>query len=110
MITLAHLTDTGKDFGVHCPTKEDAITLVRHIYSVYPEKQNQRVDMYNAWDEFRENTVIFPNILNCNWAMYGRLGGNASMKRKIYSMLDLEVPDDLPIQQSDMDIGYMLGL
>lgn len=110
MITLAHLAESRIDFGVHCPTKEDVITLVRHIYSTYPEKQNQRVDLYEAWDAFGCNTVIFPNLFNCNWAMYGRLGGNAACKRKIYAMCDLEVPDELPIEQSDMSLSSMLGL
>ena len=110
MITLAHLADSGSDFGVHCPTKEDVVTLVGHIYSTYPEKQNHRVDLYTAWDEFGCNTVIFPNLLNHNWATYGRLGGNASLKRKIYAMSDLEVPDELPFEQSDMDISFVLGL
>lgn len=109
MITLEHLLETGKDFGIHCPTREDARILVEHIYDKYPAKHNQRVDMFDVWDHFEENTVIFPNILNCNWSMYGRVGGNASRSRRIYEFSDLEVPD-LPIEKSDMDIVLMLGL
>lgn len=110
MITLEHLVDTGEDFGIHCQTREEARVLVGHIYDEYPTKQNGRVDMFDIWDHFKENTVIFPNILNCNWSMYGRLGGNASRKRKIYEFSVLKVPDELPIEQSDMDISLMLGL
>lgn len=110
MITLEHLLYTRKDFGVHCPTREDARLLIEHIYDKYPSKYNKQVDMFDIWDHFGENTVIFPNILNCNWSMYGRLGGNASRRRIIYEFSELEIPDELPIGQSDMDIESMLGL
>lgn len=110
MIALGQCLVGGVDFGVHCATKEDAQTLVKYIYEVYPEKKNMREDLLNAWDRFGEDTVIFPNILNCNWAMAGRVGGNASRKRKIYEFYELNTIDDLPIEQSDMDFDSLLGI
>lgn len=110
MITFEHCLSEGKDFGVHCATREEAQALIEYIYVVYPEKRNLHLDLLSLWDRHAENTVIFPNILNCNWAMSGRLNGNASRKRRIYEFFELEVIDDLPIEQSDMDISSILGL
>lgn len=110
MIALGQCLVGGVDFGVHCATKEEVQILVNYIYEVYPEKKNMREDLLNAWDRFGYDTVIFPNILNCNWAMAGRVGGNASRKRKIYEFYELKTIDDLPIEQSDMDLCSMLGL
>lgn len=107
MISLGHLLADGKDIGIHCPTKENVETLVAYIYEVYPEKKNMRFDLLDSWNRYGEDTVIFPNILNCNWAMSGRLGGNASRKRVIFEFSDLETPEDLPIEQSDMDISSL---
>lgn len=110
MIALGQCLVDGMDFGVHCATKEEVQILVNYIYEVYPEKKNMREDLFNAWDRFGYDTVIFPNILNYNWAMSGRVGGNASRKRKIYEFNELKTIDDLPIEQSDMDLEFMLGL
>ena len=109
MIALGQCLVDGMDFGVHCSTKEEVQILVNYIYEVYPEKKNMREDLFNAWDRFGYDTVIFPNILNYNWAMSGRVGGNASRKRKIYEFNELKTIDDLPIEQSDMDLEFMLG-
>ena len=110
MISLEHLVSSGYDFGVHCPSKADVELLVGYIYEKYPEKHNRHKSLIEAWDDYREDTIIYPNILNCNQTNYGRLGGPASLRRKIYRMCDLEVPEDLPIESSDMDLDSMLGL
>lgn len=110
MISLEHLVNIGYDFGVHCPSKADVELLVGYIYEKYPEKRNRHISLIEAWDDYREDTIIYPNILNCNQANYGRLGGPASLRRKIYRMSDLEILEELPIEQSDMDLSFMLGL
>ena len=110
MISLKHLLVDGKDIGIHCPTKEEVEALVAYIYEVYPEKKNMRFNLLDSWDKFGKDTVIFPNILNCNWAMSGRLGGNASRKRAIFEFSELEMPEDLPIEQSDIPVLDLLGL
>ena len=110
MITFEHCLSEGKDFGVHCATREEVQALAEYIYSNYPEKKNPYIDICTNWGRYAENTVVFPNILNCNWAMVGRLGGNAARKRRVYEFFELEVIDDLPIERSDMDIESILGL
>lgn len=110
MITLEHLVNSGEDFGVHCPREPEYRELIEYIYDVYPMKQNRRINMLNAWVEYKEDTVVYPNLLNCNPVIHGRTGGPASLRRQIYKFSDLEVCLDLPIERSDMDISSMLGL
>ena len=110
MITLERLMETGKDFGIHCPTRADAELLVGYIYERYPYKYNKSVNMLDIWDDYKEDTIIYPNLNNYNWINYGRVGGPASFRRPIYEFSELETPLDLPIEPSDMDINYMLGL
>ena len=110
MISLEHILEKREDFGVHCQTKEEAAALVEYIYNIRPEKRNENVDMFCAWDQFKEDTIIYPNFWNCNKTTYGKVGGMPSFKRRIYEYRNLDIPSDLPIEQSDMDIGLMLGL
>ena len=41
---------------------------------------------------------------------YGKLGGQASLKRKIYGFFDLKAIEELPIEQSDIPVFDLLGL
>ena len=111
MISLEHILEKREDFGVRCYTKEEVATLVEYIYYTHPEKRNENVNVFCAWDHFKEDTIIYPNFWNCNKLTFGRVGGKPSFKRPIYEFFELNVPSfDLPIEQSDMDISFMLGL
>ena len=110
MITLDHLIKNGEDFGVHCPSRADVEMLVGYIYETYPEKRHRHIDLISSWDDYKQDTIIYPNLLNCNQTNYGRVGGPASLRRKIYEISELKIPEELPIERSDMDICSMLGL
>lgn len=103
---LAH----HEDFGIHCETREDASALIEYIYVTYPHKRNENFDMFSVWDHNQEDTIIYPNFWNCNKVNFGRVGGPASFRRKVYEFCELELRPELPIEQSDMDIFSMLGL
>lgn len=110
MIDLEHLIAEGEDFGIHCSTEYEVRTLVDHIYTNYPLKRNCRIDMFRVWNDYRDATVIYPNFHNCNKMSYGRLGGQASLKRKIYGFFELKAIEELPIEQSDIPVLDLLGL
>lgn len=109
MIDLGHLIATGEGFGIHCTTEDEVRVLIDHIYTNYPLKYNHRIDVFRVWDDYKDATVIYPNFNNCNKMSYGRLGGNASFKRKIYGFYELQAIEDLPIEQSDMDISLLFS-
>ena len=109
MISLDHLIKQGMDFGVHCSTGAEFHTLVNHINANYPLKRNERIDKLRAWSDFGSSIVVYPNFHNCNKMSYGRLGGQASHKRRIYEFFELQPIEDLPIEQSDMDISLLFS-
>lgn len=110
MIDLEHLIAEGEDFGIHCETEDEVLMLVDHIYKNYPLKRNYRIDMFRIWNDYKKGTVIYPNFHNCNQMTYGKLGGQASLKRKIYGFFDLKAIEELPIEQSDIPVFDLLGL
>lgn len=110
MIDLEYLIAKGEDFGIHCPREAEFDALVNHINENYPLKRNERIDKFRAWRDFGSAIVVYPNFHNCNRMSYGRLGGNASLRRKIYGFFELSPIEDLPIEKSDMDLSFILGL
>ena len=110
MISLIPLLELGEDSCVHCQTKEDAAAFVSFLYENFPEKINQRFDMIAGWDTFEAHTVYYPNFFNCNKMCYGKLGSRASTKRRMFEFYELVAVQELPIEQSDMDINFIFGL
>lgn len=110
MIDLEHLIAEGEDFGIHCSTEAEFHILVDHINANYPLERNERIDKFRAWSDFGSSIVVYPNFHNCNKMSYGRLGGQASLKRKIYGFFELQSIEDLPIEQSDVPVSDLLGL
>ena len=97
-------------FGVHCQTRDRAEALIEYVESTYPHKKNTHMDLLANWNHFKEDTIYYPHLDDFHKMNFGCVGGSASFRRKIYEFDDLVVIKELPIEQSDMDIGSMLGL
>lgn len=109
MITLDGIPE-NQSFGVHCPTLDSAEIFIKYVESKFPHKKNTSMDLLECWQQFKEDTVYYPHLDDIHKMNYGRVGGSASFRRKIYEFSDLVIIAELPIEQSDMDISSMLGL
>lgn len=109
MITLDGIPK-NQSFGVHCPTLDSAEIFIKYVESKFPDKKNTHMDLLACWHQFKEDTVYYPHLDDLHKMNYGRVGGAASFRRRIYEFNDLVMIAELPIEQSDIPVFDLLGL
>lgn len=105
------LIKNGGMYGVHCPTKEEAVAFVSFMKRVHPERTKfWRADELN-WDAYYEETVYYPHFETADGQMlYGNISGTSAARSTIISFSELVKVRELPIEYSDIPISALFGI